>query len=153
MTDVFEVLILGEKRENTETRTAHTDVTTSASPTMGDIYNSTAASGAEELLHVLFHSDGDDHYHRRVVWVGLIFLPTFFAVVLYAMFVAAVWPCARPIFPLWLILVAVFFPFLIPFLLFYACFSLSLAPRPLVVVREGRDPRQARRAPPASLAV
>jgi hypothetical protein len=134
--------------EDTRTQTAHTDVWASH---MDEAYNSTAASGAE-LLHVLFHSEGDDHHHHRVVWVGWIFLPTFFAVVLYAMIVAAVWPCARPIFPLWLILVAVFFPFLIPFLLFYACFSLSLARRPLVVAREGRDPQHVRRGP-ARLAV
>ena len=64
-----------------------------------------------------------------------ILFPTTVVVLFYFAASLAVWPYARPLLPLWILLFAILVPPLLPWLLLY----LACAPRPvLVVVEQGR---------------
>ena len=74
---------------------------------------------------------------------------------LYCAMAATLWPYARPLFPLWLLVFALFFPPLFPFVFFYALFATFFFPRPVlvsstvptatvrVVVEEGKNEQKA----------
>lgn len=56
-------------------------------------------------------------------------LPSLFVFLLYTILSFAVWPHARPIVPIWLLLLFIFMPPFLPFLLFYLfIFSFILSP-------------------------
>lgn len=58
--------------------------------------------------------------------VAFIVIPIFFALLVYATLSMFVWPYARPLLPLWIILVAILVPPLFPLLLFYVLFMALL---------------------------
>lgn len=67
--------------------------------------------------------------------VAWIVVPTVLAVLLYLLVAMAVWPYARPIVPLSLLLLTLFLPPLLPFLIVYLLLLACLAPvavRPIV---------------------
>ena len=69
-----------------------------------------------------------------VFWV---IIPAWIGLFLYSALVLSVYPYARPLFPLWLLFVAIIVPPFFPFLLTYLAFALCfLAPRRVVVVED-----------------
>ena len=70
--------------------------------------------------------------HAALFW--WILVPTLLGGALYASAAMCVWPRARPLLPLWLLLPAILLPPLFPLLLFYLLFLFWATPRPVVVV-------------------
>ena len=58
--------------------------------------------------------------------VAFIVIPIFFGILVYATLSMFVWPYARPLLPLWLIVFAILLPPFFPFLLFYVLFVVLL---------------------------
>ena len=52
---------------------------------------------------------------------------------LYCAMAATLWPYARPLFPIWLLVFALFFPPLFPFVFFYALAISLVFPRPYFI--------------------
>lgn len=76
---------------------------------------------------LLFHRVGDDDH--VAAWAGWwILFPALFGILFYVTLVTALWPLGRVYFPVWLLLLAIFFPFLFPFLLFYVLFFVVVVP-------------------------
>jgi hypothetical protein len=58
-----------------------------------------------------------------IIWF---ILPVFVGILIYSVCVTAAWPYARPIFPIWLLILSILIPPLFPFLLFYILISIFL---------------------------
>ena len=67
----------------------------------------------------------DDEYVDFMWWV---FFPALFGTFLYVCTVVAAWPYARAHSPLWLIVIAILVPPILPFLLAYVLLLACLAP-------------------------
>lgn len=67
--------------------------------------------------------------------VAWIVFPIALGALLYTAAAACVWPYARPLFPLWILLLCILFPPFFPLLLFYLLFALAFGAyrRPVVV--------------------
>lgn len=76
----------------------------------------------------------DESTGEVIAWIVF---PIVLGTLLYMALALFVWPYARPIFPLWILLLCIFFPPFFPFLLFYmlifVAFSASAYRRPVVV--------------------
>ena len=97
------------------------------------------------------------HNDDTIVWVVL---PLTVGLFLYMTTALWVWPYARPIFPLWLLLFVILFPPLFPFLIVYLLFfictfgipnSLPCDERPVIVYVTEPAPTKPRSVVPRSL--
>ena len=75
--------------------------------------------------------------------IAVILIPILFGLFFYATMTVLLWPYARPVVPLWIIVFAILFPPFFPFLVFYVLFfAIPVAPvvveQPVYVV-EGRS--------------
>lgn len=91
------------------------------------------------MMNATFHeADAND--------VEYVLVPVFFGLLFYASIVLLLWPYGKPLFPLWILVFAIFFPPLLLVLLFYAlCILPVAAPPPRVrevVVVSTRRPRR-----------
>jgi hypothetical protein len=72
--------------------------------------------------------------------VAIVLIPIIFSLLFYATMTVLVWPYARPVIPLWIIIFAILFPPFFFFLVFYLLFvALPLAPiavEPVYVVEK-----------------
>ena len=76
------------------------------------------------------------------IYWGWIFLPIFISILFYSSLVLFTWPYARPVLPIWLLLLAIFFPPLFPFVLLYLLFLVCASEPPkenvIVVLQPSR---------------
>lgn len=73
--------------------------------------------------------------HDAVLWWGIV-LPTLLGATFYVGAVACMWPRARPLAPLWLLVATLLFPPLFPFVFFYVLWFTWIAPPPVLVLVE-----------------
>ena len=79
-------------------------------------------------------TDDDDEVNAYIAWIVV---PTLLGVLLYASFALCMWPYARPLFPFWVLFLAILIPPVFPFFLVYLlCILAATTPvaRPPVVI-------------------